>query len=256
MGTGSAVTIGLLLPDVLGTYGDRGNAAVLAQRLHWRGVDAQILRFPAGSTPSAGCDVYLLGGGEDAAEHYAVDWLNRHRALRAALGRSQVLAVCAGLQILGVSIRDTAGRTRAGAQILDLTTTPGERRAIGEAVTRCRLPGVGLLTGFENHAGRTVLGAGVDPLGAVVRGVGNGDGFDGVLAGGIVGTYLHGPVLARNPALADHILRRAVGQDLAPLRLPDEDAARRAHLVHRARSWLPAGMVRGPRIPTRGGSPR
>jgi CobQ-like glutamine amidotransferase family enzyme len=245
MGAESAVTIGLLLPDVLGTYGDRGNAAVLAQRLRWRGFDARILRFPAGTTPSACCDIYLLGGGEDAAEHYAVDWLSRHRTLRSALARSQVLAVCAGLQVLGLWMRDRAGRTRPGAQILDLTTAADGRRAIGEAVARCRLPGVGTLTGFENHAGRTALGAGVQPLGALVHGVGNGDGFDGVLAGGIVGTYLHGPVLARNPALADHLLSRAVGQDLAPLALPDEDAARRAHLVGRSfRSRLALPLAR------------
>jgi CobQ-like glutamine amidotransferase family enzyme len=254
MGAESAVTIGLLLPDVLGTYGDRGNAAVLAQRLRWRGLDSRILQFPAGTTPSAGCDIYLLGGGEDAAGHYAVDWLSRHPALRSALGRSQVLAVCAGLQVLGLWVRDRTGRTRPGAEIVDLTTAAEGRRAIGEAVARCRLPGVGTLTGFENHAGRTALGVGVEPLGAVVRGVGNGDGSDGVLAGGIVGTYFHGPVLARNPALADLILSRAVGRDLGPLALPDEESARRAHLAAgSAGSRLAVRFPRRPRATSRGG---
>jgi CobQ-like glutamine amidotransferase family enzyme len=168
-----------------------------------------------------------------------------------------VLAVCAGLQILGLWVRDRAGRTWPGAQIVDLTTAAGGRRAVGEAVARCRLPGVGTLTGFENHAGRTTLGAGVEPLGAVVRGVGNGDGHDGVLAGGIVGTYLHGPVLARNPALADLILSRAVGEDLAPLALPDEESARRAHLAARSADWRLAGRFpRRPGALSRGGFPR
>jgi CobQ-like glutamine amidotransferase family enzyme len=137
---------------------------------------------------------------------------------------------------------------------VDLTTAAEGRRAIGEAVARCRLPGVGTLTGFENHAGRTALGVGVEPLGAVVRGVGNGDGSDGVLAGGIVGTYFHGPVLARNPALADLILSRAVGRDLGPLALPDEESARRAHLAAgSAGSRLAVRFPRRPRATSRGG---
>jgi hypothetical protein len=169
-----------------------------------------------------------------------VDWLRQQPRLCRALSRAQVLAVCAGLQVLGLSMRDARGRTRPGAGVLPLTTVARGRRAVGEVVARCRIPEVGLLTGFENHAGRTTLAPGQSPLSDVVHGVGNGNGCDGVLLGGVVGTYLHGPVLARNPALADLLLSRAVGAELAPLEVPDQEAARQAHLAGRrprSRRW-------------------
>jgi len=98
----STIRIGLLLPEVLGTYSDAGNAAVLAARARWRGIPAEILTITAESVPSTGCDVYLLGGGEDTAQLFAADWLRRHRDLHHALDTTtRVLAVCAGLQILG-----------------------------------------------------------------------------------------------------------------------------------------------------------
>lgn len=238
MSEGSAVAIGLLLPDVLGTYGDRGNATVLAQRLRWRGIAARVVPIRAESRPPVSCDIYVIGGGEDAAQHFAADWLMKHPDLRRALGRSHVLAVCAGLQVLGLWMRDAGGRTRPGAAVLPLTTVAHGRRAVGEVVARCRIPGIGLLTGFENHAGRTTLAPELNALGDVLHGVGNGDRGDGVLTGGVVGTYLHGPVLARNPALADLLLSRAVGEELAPLAVADQEAARNAHLAgHGSRSW-------------------
>ena len=119
-----------------------------------------------------------------------------------------------------------------------MTTVARGRRAVGEVVAGCRIPAVGLLTGFENHAGRTTLPPELTALGDVLHGVGNGDGRDGVLCGGVVGTYLHGPVLARNPALADLLLSRAVGAELPPLAVADQEAARNAHLAaRRSRSW-------------------
>jgi CobQ-like glutamine amidotransferase family enzyme len=124
------------------------------------------------------------------------------------------------------------GRRHSGAEILDLTTAPGPTRAVGEIVTHSTDPKVGVLTGFENHRGHTALGPDIRPLGDVERGTGNGDGRDGVLTDTVVGTYLHGPVLARNPALADLILRRITGQStLPPLTVPQEDAARAYHLT-------------------------
>ena len=140
----STIRIGLLLPEVLGTYSDAGNAAVLAARARWRGIPAEILTITADSTPPAGCDVYLLGGGEDIAQLFAADWLRRHRDLRHALDSSaQVLAVCAGLQILGHTMRDRAGRDHPGLGVLDLSTAPGRRRAVGEITTTCAIRGVG-----------------------------------------------------------------------------------------------------------------
>ncbi|HEU0128761.1 MAG TPA: glutamine amidotransferase, partial [Pseudonocardiaceae bacterium] len=102
MSTESTVTIGLLLPDVLGTYSDAGNATILARRLHWRGISAEILNITARDVPATTCSIYVLGGGEDAAQQFAAEWLRRHDLLRRALESSAItLAVCAGLQILG-----------------------------------------------------------------------------------------------------------------------------------------------------------
>lgn len=233
MSGGSSVRVAVLLPDVLGTYSDGGNAAVLAQRLRWRGVRVEVRTVPADGVPPTGCDLYLLGGGEDGAQVFAAEWLRRHRALRAALEHgATTFAVCAGLQTLGRWFEDSTGRRYPAAEVLDVTTRPGRRRATGEVVARCTLPGVGMLTGFENHRGITTAAVGLAPLGHVLRGVGNGDGRggDGVVTPSVLGTYLHGPVLARNPALADAVLARVLGRDLPPLELPDQDAVRRLRL--------------------------
>jgi lipid II isoglutaminyl synthase (glutamine-hydrolysing) len=245
----STVTIGLLLPDVLGTYSDAGNATVLAQRLRWRGIPAEIRTITARDVPATSCAVYLLGGGEDTAQQFAAHWLRRHGQLRRALETSAVtLAVCAGLQILGRSMTDTSGQHYPGLDLLDITTAPGRQRAVGEVISSCAVPGVGSLTGFENHRGRTTLGPQTAPLGRVITGVGNGTRggtrggtgdatsrhrTEGVLTDRIIGTYLHGPVLARNPALADHILHKATGQSLSPLDLPDQAALRHTYLPGR-----------------------
>jgi CobQ-like glutamine amidotransferase family enzyme len=226
----STVRIALLLPDVLGTYSDRGNATVLAQRLRLRGTRAEVIPVPAGAVAPTSCDVYVLGGGEDAAQAYAAEWLVGQPALLTVLQTAQVLVVCAGMQVLGQWMQDSGGRRVAGAGILDLTTTAGRRRAVGEVVAECTARDIPTLTGFENHRGHTRRGAGASPLGRVLSGTGNGDGTDGVLTASVVGTYLHGPVLARNPALADFVLRRATGQALPALEVPDEAAARELHL--------------------------
>lgn len=239
MSEDSTVAIGLLLPDVLGTYSDAGNATILAQRLRWRGISAEIHRITARDVPLASCAVYVLGGGEDTAQLFAAEWLRRHHELRRAMETSAVtLAVCAGLQVLGVSMVDTRGQAYSGLELLDITTVPGRRRAVGEVVSSCTVPNVGALTGFENHRGVTTLGPGTVPLARVTTGTGNGTSSstghrtEGVLTDRIIGTYLHGPVLARNPALADHILQQVTGQTLPPLDLPDQAALRQTYLGH------------------------
>ena len=161
---------------------------------------------------------------------YAVQWLLGQPALLRTLQTAQVLAVCAGMQVLGDWMQDSAGRRMGGAGVLDLTTTAGRRRAVGEVVADCTDRDIQTLTGFENHRGHTHLGPGAAPLGRVLSGTGNGDGTDGVLTPSVVGTYLHGPVLARNPTLADFLLRRATGRTLPALDIPDEVASRRLHL--------------------------
>jgi hypothetical protein len=233
MTPGTRLCIVSLLPDVLGTYSDGGNVAVLAQRARWRGIGVDVRTVTAEEVPPAGADLYVLGGGEDAAQRYAAEWLRKQPQLCAAIAeRATTLAVCAGMQVLGSSMQDTGGRVIPGAGILPLATAPGRRRAVGEVIARCELPGVGLLTGFENHQGRTTLAPGVDALGRVLRGTGNGAGAraEGVLTRTVIGTYLHGPVLARNPALADVLLTRATGLALAPLELPDQAGVRAIRL--------------------------
>lgn len=247
-GTDSAFRIVEVLPDLLATYGDGGNAVVLQERLRRRGIATERISVRIGTAlPSSG-DIYLLGGGEDAAQILAAAELRRSRALArvAAQGRV-VLAVCAGMQILGSTFAGVDGRAVKGLGLLDLATAPGRTRAVGEVVLEPTGSALSQpLTGFENHLGITTLGASVAPLGRVVRGIGNGiDGIDGVLAEHVVGTYLHGPVLARNPELADLLLSWAVGDELAPLRLEavarlrhdrlHAVQARRARMLHRGR---------------------
>jgi CobQ-like glutamine amidotransferase family enzyme len=234
VGTESAVRIALLFPDLLGTYGDRGNATVLVERLRARGHRAELIDITADMEVPGGCDIYLVGGGEDVAQAEASRLLGRS-AFPAAVDRGAVvLAVCAGLQLLGTTAVDEQGRRSSGLGILDLATQPAPRRATGEILARAQ-PGVGLsdpvLTGFENHQGRTRLGPGVSSLAQVTRGTGNGDGEEGVAHGNIIGTYLHGPVLARNPALADHLLTMATGLELSPISLPDIAELRRGTIA-------------------------
>lgn len=231
-----SIDIGILLPDVLSTYSDAGNATVLRQRMRWRGIPARIVACTAESAPATTCDIYLIGGGEDTAQLYAMQWLRAHPTLCAALQTSAVtLAVCAGFQILGNTIVDRSGAHHPGAGILDIFTTPGKKRAVGEVIADCLIPEVGVLSGFENHRGLTTLGPDLHPLGHVRQGIGNTDNRtairdDGALTDRIIATYLHGPVLARNPALADHIISQATGLQLSDLDVPDQDALRTHHL--------------------------
>ncbi len=235
----SAVRIGVLLPDLLGTYGDTGNAVVLRQRLRWRGIAAHLVPLGHDTAVPESCDLYVLGGGEDSAQVLATRHLNADGGLRRAVGRGAVvLAVCAGLQVLGESFATADGTTVPGLGLLDLTTGRRAVRAVGEVLAA---PATDLLatplTGFENHGGATALGPDARPLAHVRRGVGNGsnDRTEGAITGRVVGTYLHGPVLARNPELADLLLGWVTGIPLTPLELP-EVTALRARCIGRHRS--------------------
>ncbi|HUJ67530.1 MAG TPA: hypothetical protein VLX59_18435 [Acidimicrobiales bacterium] len=236
-GPGGTVTVALLFPDLLGTYGDSGNAVILARRLAWRGFDARMVTVRSGEPVPQTCEVYVVGGGEDLPQALAARQLGPAAGGplgRAVDGGAAVLAVCAGLQILGTSFVGPDGVEADGLGLLDCSTgrRPGPR-AVGEIVVEPE-PDLGLpaLTGYENHAGATIVGPGSRPLGRVRHGVGNGDGSgtDGVRSGRIIGTYLHGPVLARNPALADHILSSVVGE-LAPLDDSECEELRRERLA-------------------------
>jgi lipid II isoglutaminyl synthase (glutamine-hydrolysing) len=222
-GDGSGITVALLFPDLLGTYGDSGNAVILARRLGWRGIDAQVLTVRSGDTVPESCELYVVGGGEDLPQALAAAQLGGRTGgpLRRAVDRgSAVLAVCAGMQILGTSFVGPDGVEADGLGLIDCATRRGAGpRSVGEIVVE-PVPALGLptLSGYENHAGVTTVGPGASALGRVRLGAGNGDGsgHDGAWAGKVVGTYLHGPVLARNPALADLFLTWVVG-DLSAL---------------------------------------
>lgn len=228
------VRIGLVLPDVMGTYGDGGNAVVLRQRLLMRGIDAEIVEITLADPVPDSLDLYTLGGAEDYAQRLATQHLLHHRGLqRAASHGAPVLAICAAIQVLGHWYETSAGERVEGVGLLDVTTSPQPERTIGEVVSTPLVDGLSEpLTGFENHRGGTTLGPDARPLAAVVKGAGNraGDGHDGAVQGSVVATYLHGPCLARNPELADLLLSRVVGP-LAPLELPEVDRLRRERLA-------------------------
>lgn len=227
------VRIGLVLPDVMGTYGDGGNAVVLRQRLRLRGIAAEIVEITLADPVPESLDVYTLGGAEDYAQRLATRHLVEHPGLQRAAARgAPVLAICAAIQVLGRWYETSSGERVDGVGLLDVTTSPQQVRTIGEVVSRPLLPGLTQpLTGFENHRGGTVLGPAATPLGAVTMGAGNraGDGVDGAVQGSVIATYMHGPCLARNPELADLLLARVVGE-LAPLELPEVQLLRRERL--------------------------
>jgi len=233
----SRLGVVVVYPDLLGTYGDRGNALVLAARARARGIAVEVVMVRAESPVPRSADLYCIGGGEDAPQVEAARRLQADGGLGAAVsGGATVLAVCAGMQVLGHRFPGPGGQSVAGVDLLGIVTRPAEgdeRRAVGEVLARPTLAGSALvgdawLSGYENHAGRTVRDPGTPALGSVRVGVGNGDGAfgEGALQEGIVGTYLHGPVLARNPALADALLERAVGGPLAPLAWPEVELLR------------------------------
>lgn len=259
----SKLQIGLVLPDVLGTYGDTGNAVVLRERAIARDIDAEIIKCTLDEPLPTGLDLYVLGGGEDTAQSVAVEYLKTNDSFRKVCDKdTPILAVSAGMQILGNSYVDSYDRKLEGLGVLDIDTLSKGERFIGEILSVPILPGISdLLTGFENHAGVTDLGKDALPLGRVIIGKGNaGDcnqvdalgehpsievwdeyvfglddfvfnHFDGAFSGNIIGTYMHGPCLVRNPELADWLLSKAVGYPLETLEMEVIDSLRKERLA-------------------------
>lgn len=209
------LVIAHLYPELLGVYGDRGNVLALARRAAWRGLEVRVIPVGVGEACDLDAvDVVCIGGGEDRQQAaVAADLGQRAQALRAAVdGGMPLLAICGGYQLLGHWYQPAAGERLTGVGIFDATTGPGPGRLVGNVVVEGTVAGT--LVGFENHGGRTVLGATARPLGRVRPGRGGGnngrDGTEGALRGRAVGTYLHGALLPKNPALADFLLEGAL----------------------------------------------
>ena len=228
------IVVGHLYPDYLNIYADRGNIAVLARRAAWRGHELDVRGLGIGDpVDQAAYDLLYVGGGQDREQALvAPDIAAKADGLKAAVeAGTPVLAVCGGYQLLGRFYRDRDGSELPGAGVLPLETIAGDRRMIGDVLLECEFgAGPRTLAGFENHAGRTLLDPGAEPLGRVVAGHGNDgeSGYEGCRVANAVGTYLHGPLLPRNPWLADWLLGKALGEELEPL--PDE-LEREAHAV-------------------------
>jgi lipid II isoglutaminyl synthase (glutamine-hydrolysing) len=211
-----------IYPTLLGTYGDGGNVAALSHIASLHGLATDILIISPGMVIPDDADIYVMGGGEDTAQVAAANALRASGALtRAVDNGASVLAICAGYQLLGHEFPDANGNAAPGLGLLDVFTDRLPKRAVGELAAepiRAGLTSVTqMLTGYENHGGATHLGAGVTPLALVTSGVGNGDGTEGAITGRVIGTYLHGPCLVRNPLLAETLLGWAIGQQLDPI---------------------------------------
>ena len=249
----TTIRVGHLYPDYLNIYADRGNIAVLSRRAAERGhrLDVTALGMQDAIEPGVH-DLYYVGGGQDREQLLVAENLaaKAEPLRKAVLDRgAAMLAVCGGYQLLGRGYRGVHGEDMPGVGLLPLDTVAGTRRMIGNVLLECELePGVRrTLAGFENHAGRTRLDPGAEPLGRVVAGFGNDgeSGYEGCRAGRAVGTYLHGPLLPRNPWLADWLLAQALAHrtggdppELEPL--PDE-LETLAHRVSSARARARGG---------------
>ena len=245
------IVLGHLYPDYLNIYADRGNIAVLARRAAWRGHDLEVRGVSVGEELHPWeHDVLYVGGGQDREQGLvANDLVEKRAAVREALaGGAALLAVCGGYQLLGRSYRDLQGVDLPGVGVFPLETVAGDRRMIGDVLLECELePGRRrTLAGFENHAGRTRLDPGAEPLGRVIAGFGNDgeSGYEGCRVGRAIGTYLHGPLLPRNPWLADWLLAQAlarrVGEAPALDPLPDSLESE-AHTVSARRAETRGG---------------
>ena len=231
-----------LYPDLLDLYGDRGNILALAARCRWRGIEPIIQQASLGEDLDfMGMDILFLGGGSDREQSLLVqDLMRREKELRSAIENGLVvLSICGGYQMLGRYYQLASGEKIQGLGIIDIWTIAGAKRLIGNVVVELDERVLNLdsksrtLVGFENHSGKTYLGEGVVPLGKVLFGHGNNgdDREEGVRYRNVFGTYLHGPLLPKNPHFADLLLELAIlrcGSD-TPLRELDDRLEELAH---------------------------
>jgi lipid II isoglutaminyl synthase (glutamine-hydrolysing) len=239
--TDAARTVRLchLYPGEMNIYADRGNIAVLRRRLEWRGMALDVTECGMGDALRPGLhDLFYLGGGQDRDQVIVAEDLVRTKGdaiVSSVDDGAALLAVCGGYQLAGRGYRGVDGAAMPGIGLLDAETVAGPTRLIGDVLLAAHLQGeTREVAGFENHAGRTHLGPGAVPFGRVLAGHGNdgASGAEGVVHLRAIGTYLHGPLLPRNPWVADTLLRWALEHrtgsdpDLLPLDDGLEDTAR------------------------------
>ena len=216
-----SLVLAWLYPDSMSIYGDRGNIIALTQRARWRGIEVDVWRLPKGDRLDRVPDLVMFGGGQDREQRLIEqDFLELKGAMmREAIEQDvPVLAVCGGFQLLGHGYRDADGTSIEGLGILDATTvapTAKAKRCIGNIVVDTEFAGT--LVGFENHGGRTTLGD-CQPLGHVRKGFGNNgqDHLEGARYRNCFGTYMHGSLLPKNPAIADYLLQAALRRKYGP----------------------------------------
>lgn len=218
MKTNQSLTIGWLYPDLMSTYGDRGNIITLSKRAEWRGIDTNILPLSLDSNVDnlSSCDLIFMGGAQDRQQKIvSEDFKTKTPKLKEMIEAGVPgLYICGAYQFLGNYYKEADGTVIEGLGILDLCTEspgPSAKRLIGNVIAHSSLVQADLV-GFENHGGRTYLGKGVEPLGTVQVGFGNNgrDKTEGAVYKNSLGSYFHGPILPKNPALSDFLLKKAL----------------------------------------------
>lgn len=230
------LTIGWLYPDLMNVYGDRGNIIILEKRAYWRGIKTEVKHLDPGFSEKEleTCDLLMMGGAQDRQQTIVNQDLKRiKKSLSSKIEKGTPgLYVCGGFQFLGKYYKAADETKVAGLGIFDLyTENPGEKskRLIGNMAIQPLIDDLDqIIIGFENHGGRTYLGKGIKPFGKVLKGFGNSEnGYEGAVYKNSIGTYMHGPILPKNPRLADYLIAKAVGaSELEPLDDSLEDHAR------------------------------
>ena len=221
------ITIGHLYPDLLNLYGDRGNIACMMQRCKWRGIEAETIEFNTGDTIDfSKLDIVLLGGGSDREQAIVCrNLLEIQKEFKAYVeDNGVVIAVCGGYQLLGKYYKTDAEMIE-GLNLVDIYTEQEEGRLIDNIVLKSDLVKMPVV-GFENHGGRTYINNN-KPLGRVLYGSGNDgkSGYEGVVYKNVIGTYLHGPLLPKNPQLCDYLITKALERKYGSAELTPLDDA-------------------------------
>lgn len=219
-----------LYPDLMNLYGDRGNISVLVKRARWRGINVRVIPVSIGDNIPSNIDIFFMGGGQDREQRLLAPDLVKKKGdkLREFAEKGIVfLGICGGYQLFGHYYKPKDNPRLDGIGIIDVYTEAGDKRFIGNILVKSKLIGYEDLTlvGFENHSGRTYLGKNANPLGNVIKGYGNNgeDKSEGAWQKNVFGTYLHGPLLPKNPWFADLLIERALSNKYGDIKLSPLD---------------------------------